>query len=120
LAIDDSPDSLQVLHLLLKRNGASVITADSAVEALKILDQKTPNIIICDIGMPGEDGYSFLQKLRSGETLAGKSHIPAAALTAYTREEEKKEALKSGFQVHLSKPIQESVLVDAVARLAGI
>ena len=120
LAIDDSPDSLQVLRLLLKRNGASVVAAASAAEALDILKSTTPDIIICDIGMPGEDGYSFLQRLRKIETSEGKSHIPAAALTAYTREEEKQEAFKSGFQVHLSKPIQEALLIHSVARLAGL
>lgn len=118
LAIDDSPDSLVVLSLILKRNGATVITAGSAAEAFEILRETTPNVIICDIGMPVEDGYSFLHRLRDTETTTGKAHVPAAALTAYTRDEEKQEALKAGYQIHLSKPIQEQVLVSSVAGLA--
>lgn len=118
LAIDDSADSLMVVSLILRRYGATVTTAGSAAEAFEILRKATPNVIICDIGMPVEDGYSFLHRLRDTETTMGKSHVPAAALTAYTREEEKREALKAGYQVHLSKPIEEQLLISTVAGLA--
>ncbi len=118
LTIDDSSDSLALISILLKRHGASVTTATSAVEALRILGEVAPNVIICDIGMPIEDGYSFLQKFRQSESTTGKTPIPVAALTAYTRDEEKQEAYKAGYQVHLSKPIDESLLVQTVANLA--
>lgn len=118
LAIDDSPDSLMVVSLILRRYGTSVTTAASAAEAFEILRTAAPNVIICDIGMPIEDGYSFLHRLRDKETSMGKSHVPAAALTAYTREKEKREALNTGYQVYLSKPIEEQLLISTVAGLA--
>jgi signal transduction histidine kinase len=120
LAIDDSPDSLVVLSLMLKRYGATVTTAESAAEAFEILRETTPSIILCDIGMPVEDGYSFLHRLRETETAKGKAHVPAAALTAYTSSDEKRVALEAGFQAHLSKPIDEQVLVNTVVGLARL
>lgn len=119
LAIDDSSDTLDVLSLLLKRYGASVFTAESAAQATKLLATLRPHVIVCDIGMPDEDGYTFIKRLRAEEASKGLLKTPATALTAFTHEEDKKEALRSGFQAHLSKPIDEQLLVKTVSSLAG-
>lgn len=89
------------------------------LDLLKISNVAPLEVIVCDIGMPGKDGYTFLRKLRAVELEKGKSHIPAAALTAYTREEEKREALNAGFQIHLSKPIEEHALIHAIGNLTA-
>lgn len=120
LAIDDSPDSLILTRALLQRSGAIVTTAGSATEARTVLSKANPDVIISDIGMPEEDGYTFLRKLRAAETATGQKHVPAAALTAYTREEERKEALQSGFQAHLSKPIEEKALIKTLTELTSL
>jgi len=97
--------------------GAEVVEAGSAPEAMGVLATRTPDVILCDIGMPEEDGYTLIQRIRSRPGKAGQ--IPAAALTAWTEPEDRDRALASGFQIHLPKPIQPDALVEAVAHLAG-
>jgi len=118
LVIDDAEDVLSLLELWLKKHGADVIAANSAFEALKILDNGAePNVILSDIGMPGLDGYGFIRRVRARSSqLGGKT--PAAALTAYATEEEAKKAVAAGFQVHLAKPISSWAVVQAVEKLA--
>lgn len=118
LVIDDSVDSLILTKVLLQRYGAKVTTAGSSAQALELLKTITPDVIVCDIGMPEEDGYTFLGKLREREKSENKKSIPATALTAYTREEEKKQAFKVGFQSHLSKPVEEDALVKTIFKLS--
>src|SRR5437773_2777442 len=89
----------------------------SAPEAMGVHATRTPDVILCDIGMPEEDGYTLIQRIRSRPGKAGQ--IPAAALTAWTEPEDRDRALASGFQIHLHKPIQPDALVEAVAHLAG-
>ncbi|MCB0370932.1 MAG: response regulator, partial [Bdellovibrionales bacterium] len=105
LVIDDSLDMLMLINFILKRYGAKVTTASSANEAHKFLMGKKPQIIICDISMPDEDGYTFIKKLRSREMQLGQTPIPAATLTAFTKEDEKKKAHLAGFEEFLSKPV---------------
>ncbi|MCK6599463.1 MAG: ATP-binding protein, partial [Bdellovibrionaceae bacterium] len=118
LVIDDSVDSLILTKTLLQKNGAKVTTANSSAQALKLLTEITPNVIVCDIGMPDEDGYTFLRKLRERENQQKVKNIPATALTAYTREEEKNEAYRVGFQSHLSKPVDQNALVKVIYSLS--
>lgn len=116
LLVDDSPDLLLLISHWLSHSGAIVFVAKSAQEALEILSHEKPDVILSDIGMPGEDGYQLIQKIRSLPPESGGT-IPAAAITAYAREEEEQKALISGFQLHLPKPINGKTLVDAVTYL---
>jgi CheY-like chemotaxis protein len=114
LAVDDDTDALMLLREVLEAAGASVMIAGSAGEALALLESETPpDVLISDIGMPGVDGFELIGRIRrmGDETLGG---IPAAALTAYARSEDRTRVLQSGFQMHLSKPINPSELAAAV------
>jgi CheY-like chemotaxis protein len=102
---------------LLRRNGATVSTARSSAEALGVLSTLKPNVIVCDIGMPDENGYAFIRKMRAIEMATGRYHVPAAALTAYARDEDRQDAFRAGFQVHLVKPVEEKSLVKTIAGL---
>jgi len=98
---------------MLEAHGAEVRGASSAAEGFAALDRFTPQVILCDIAMPGDDGHAFIRRLRS----RGRE-IPAAALTALASEEDRKRAFESGFQMHLAKPIDSDRLATAVATLA--
>jgi PAS domain S-box-containing protein len=112
LVVDDEPDSLEVLREVLEGAGAKVTTAASAREAFDIIDRGGPfALIISDIGMPEIDGYSFIRRIRSGESGAS---VPAIALTAYARASDAALALDAGYQEHLVKPVDEQKLLHAV------
>ena len=116
MVVDDDDESRHVVAAHLESCEATVLTAMSAPEALELLQQNEVNVLLADIAMPGEDGYSLIRRLRG---LNGSvASIPAAALTAFAREEDRQEALDAGFQLHLSKPIEAGSLVAAVATLA--
>lgn len=117
LAIDDQADACEAYARLLGRAGAEVRTAESVAAALGILSHWTPHVILCDIGMPGQDGYTFIQILRAGPVVAGR-HIPALALTAFTRPEDRNRALEAGFNGYLTKPVNLHELTRKVAELA--
>ena len=116
LLIEDSIDSKELLLRLLSRLGMAVRDADSAARAREILKSYTPDLIISDIGMPEESGVEFIKRLRMSRDQRIRN-IPALALTAYVRSEERDEALRSGFQRHLSKPVVKDALVDAINEL---
>ena len=118
LCIDDEPDARDLLRTLLERCKAIVTTAASPSEALGMLAQARPDVIVSDIGMPGEDGYSFIRKLRSRSREDG-GRTPAVALTAYARAEDRTRALVEGFQSHAAKPIDPQELLVVIANLAG-
>ncbi|HEX3250141.1 MAG TPA: ATP-binding protein [Pyrinomonadaceae bacterium] len=118
LVVDDEPDTRELISEVLKECGSEVITSRSAVEALEALEQYKPDILISDLGMPDEDGYSLISKIRALPAERG-GQIPAAALTAYARAEDRMRVLRSGFQFHLPKPIDSAELVTVVASLAG-
>jgi signal transduction histidine kinase/ActR/RegA family two-component response regulator len=120
LVIDDSIDSLILTKILLQRLGAVVTTASSSAKALELLEELKPDVIVCDIGMPEEDGYTFLKKYHALEAKKNRRPIPATALTAYTRDEEKKQAFQIGFQSHLSKPVEETALVKTIFKLSHL
>jgi len=117
LVVDDDDDSRELLVATLEHYGAVVVTAASVVQALETLQQVPVHVLLSDIAMPGEDGYSLIRQLRAREA-SGASHVPAAALTSLAREEDRSRALRAGFQLHLVKPIDARSLVEAVAMLA--
>jgi len=116
LAVDDQQDSLTVTNRVLTRAGAEVRTATSAAEALSILSDWLPDIIVSDIGMPGQDGYTFIRAVRALPRL-GISCVPAVALSAFARESDRKAAIDAGFDDHLAKPVEAVVLLQKVAEL---
>lgn len=118
LVVDDEADARELLSTLLTFQGADVKAAASAGEALEMLQSWKPNLLISDIGMPQEDGYTLIRKVRMLESEA-LSQLPAIALTAYAREEDRIHALEAGFQQHLSKPTDPNELVNAIAQLVG-
>jgi signal transduction histidine kinase/CheY-like chemotaxis protein len=116
MIVDDDDESRHVVAAHLESCEADVLTAGSAPEAFELLQQHTVHVLLADIAMPGEDGYSLIRRLRALN--APISSVPAAALTAFAREEDRQEALDAGFQLHLSKPIDAASLIAAVATLA--
>ncbi len=116
LVVDDEPDTLLMLKVGLSRCGAEVMTAESSKEALDALDAGRFDVLISDIGMPGEDGYEMIRKIRARPAEAGGS-IPAIALTAYARVEDRLQALRSGFQMHVPKPVELAELVAVTSSL---
>jgi signal transduction histidine kinase/ActR/RegA family two-component response regulator len=115
LVVDDDPDAREVLRTILEDAGAQVTTSSSARETREILCDLHPDLLIADIGMPEEDGYSLILSIRNLET--GPDHVPAIALTAHTRPEDVEHALASGFQMHMAKPIDSTRLVASIASL---
>ncbi|HEX8096631.1 MAG TPA: ATP-binding protein, partial [Pyrinomonadaceae bacterium] len=116
LVVDDDPDALALLGTILTRAGAEVVSASSASAALEVLERTSVDLIISDIGMPGEDGYELIRKVRALAARRGE-RIPAIALTAYAREEDRVRSLAEGFQAHIVKPSEPGELLRAVAAL---
>ena len=115
LVVDDDEESVRVVAAHLERHQALVLTAASAGDALALVQRERIDVLLADIAMPNEDGYTLIRKVRA--LPAPAAAIPAAALTAFVRDEDRRQALGAGFQVHLAKPIDPHALVDAVARL---
>ncbi|MFN2493425.1 MAG: ATP-binding protein, partial [Pyrinomonadaceae bacterium] len=118
LVVDDEVDSCEMLEFILEGCGAQVKTTRSAAAALEAMAEDTFDVLISDIGMPNEDGYSLIAKVRALTKERG-GEVPAAALTAYAGEEDRIRVLRSGFQIHVPKPIGPGELVAVVANLAG-
>jgi signal transduction histidine kinase/ActR/RegA family two-component response regulator len=118
LVVDDEADTRELLRVVLGRCGAEVTTAASAVEALDLIERLRPDVLISDIGMAGEDGYELIRKVRALPAESG-GRIPAVALTAYARTEDRLRVLRSGYQMHIPKPVELTELVAIVANLAG-
>ena len=117
LTVDDESDALMLVRDVLERAGATVIMADSAEAALEALSNEVPDVMVTDLGMPKMDGFALLEAVRASANEAVRG-VPAAALTAYARSEDRTRALRSGFQMHLAKPIDPAELVAAVSMLA--
>jgi PAS domain S-box-containing protein len=117
LVVDDESDARDLLTLVLNQHGAEVTAVAAAAAALEEMGHLLPDVIVCDIGMPDEDGYSFISKVREMEPERG-GRIPAVALTAYTRPEERMRALQGGYETYVPKPIEVTELVAVVASLA--
>ena len=118
LVVDDEADARELVEAVLTRYGASVKVAASAHEAFREVRYWRPDVLVADIGMPVEDGYSLLRRIRALSSAEGGS-IPAAALTAYAQLGDRERALAAGFQEHVSKPVPPDQLALVVARLAG-
>jgi signal transduction histidine kinase/ActR/RegA family two-component response regulator len=118
LFVDDEADAREIISMMLAQGGAEVRTAVSTTEALASCDEWRPDVLISDIGMPGEDGYTLMKKLRARESERG-GHIPAIALTAYGRGEDCRHALSVGYEYHIPKPVEPEDLMVAVASLAN-
>jgi PAS domain S-box-containing protein len=117
LVVDDDADGRELVAATLEHYGAGVMTAASAAEALDLLQTKRVSVLLADIAMPDEDGYSLIRKLRALPS-PQRAAIPAAALTSFAREEDRQHAIQAGFQLHLTKPIDTRSLVHAVVNLA--
>ena len=118
LLVDDEPDARNLLGLILTSYEAEVRDCASAAEALQILDEWQPDVMVSDIGMPVEDGYELMRKVRACEPERG-GLVSALALTAYARAEEAQRATAAGYQAHIPKPVEPGELATAVASLAG-
>jgi PAS domain S-box-containing protein len=116
LVVDDEPDARELLSAILLRAGAEVATASSAAEALEMLQRRGADVLISDIGMPDEDGYGLLRQVRALDGNRARE-IPAVALTAFARPEDRSRALAAGFQRHMAKPIDPAEFTDVVAQL---
>jgi CheY-like chemotaxis protein len=118
LVVDDEPDTLELLRALLEHCKARVLTATSAAEALRVVDESRPDVLITDIGMPVEDGYTLLRRLRGlPEERGGRT--PVVALTAFAGGEDQVRGLESGFDRYFPKPIEPTELIVALADLTG-
>ena len=118
LVVDDNEDACELVGLIMEQCGASVTLVWSTLQALEVFNENPHDILICDIGMPGEDGYSLISRLRARQPEQG-GRIPAIALTAFSEPEERTRILQSGFQMYVGKPVEPSDLVAAVCRLSG-
>jgi CheY-like chemotaxis protein len=118
LVVDDQPDSRALLERVLAECKARVLVASTADAALLAVQAEKPNVLVSDIGMPEMDGYELLQRIRAlGEAKGGK--LPAIALTAFARPEDRTRARRAGFQIHLSKPVEPSELIATIAGIVG-
>jgi CheY-like chemotaxis protein len=118
LVVDDEIDARDLVKMLLEMAGAAVSTAASASEAMEMILKERPDVLVCDIGMQDEDGYSLLRRLRALEKKEDGA-LPAIALSAYARAEDRTKAIRSGFQNHLAKPVEPAELLAVVSSLAG-
>jgi hypothetical protein len=115
MIVDDEAETRELLRILLASHGADVAIYGSGSEALAQIDNWKPQVIVSDIGMPVQDGYTFIRKVRALGSDADQ--IPAIALTAYARAEDRMRALAAGFQMHVPKPVEASELVMVIASL---
>lgn len=117
LLVDDDTDTLKLMTTALTRRHATVTAVSSAGEAIQAIRRRRPDVLVSDIAMPGEDGYGLIEKVRSLESNETET-IPAVAITAYAKEEDRERALSSGFQIYLAKPVELTELISVVARAA--
>jgi len=121
MIVDDELDARELLTVMLQQRGAKVIAASSAAEALELLAKASngsmPDVLVSDIGMPGQDGFDLISMIRAMEPERG-GNIPAIALTAYARSEDRARVLAAGFQHHVPKPVGPATLAIAVANVA--
>lgn len=117
LVVDDDPDTCDALVAALQWFGATVLSASSAKDALHIVERDQPDLLISDIAMPNEDGYMLIKKIRELNSQLGR--IPAIALTAHAKQEDRLRALAAGFQEHMAKPVDPAELVKVVFDLMG-
>jgi CheY-like chemotaxis protein len=118
LIVDDDQDGRSVIARILEGRGALTECAPNAQEALKVLSKDEFDVFLSDIGMPTVDGYELIRRVRRMESPSGR--IPAIAVTAYARPEDRQRALLAGYQMHLCKPIETAELVAGIASLLSL
>ncbi|HEU4509321.1 MAG TPA: response regulator, partial [Pyrinomonadaceae bacterium] len=118
LLVEDDDDSRKLLGTMLKRYGARVTSTKSAAEALNVFADEPPDLMVSDIGMPDEDGYQLMRKIRARPKEQG-GLAPAIALTGYASRKDRERALDAGYQQHMAKPIEQTELIAAIAALVG-
>ena len=116
VAVDDDRDAIELVRDILESGGAQVTTASSAPEALDLLQRLHPDVLVADLGLPLVDGFDLIKRVRALDDPVARG-VPAAALTAYARSEDRSKALRSGYQMHLAKPIDPAELIAAVVAL---
>jgi CheY-like chemotaxis protein len=120
LVVDDADDARELIETALTQYGADVVAVSSAAEAYRLItadpSQWRPDVMVTDIGMPGEDGYSLIHRVREWERGRG-AYIPAVALTAYGRVEDRVRALNAGFQMHVTKPVDPAELAAVIVSM---
>ena len=114
LVVEDDEDSRELLCELLKLAGAQVLGAQSTMAALDVIEGFGPDVLISDIGLPQEDGYVLIRKVRDLEKKRGTGPLPAIALTGYTQREYAERIRAAGYQAHLTKPVEPECLVDTI------
>lgn len=119
LVVDDEPDTRELLAEVLQQCGCSVLTASSAEDAFAILDRASPRVAVCDIGMPEIDGYEFIERVRKRPADKG-GRLVAVALTAFAGTEDRRRALRAGYQMHVAKPVEPAEFVTVLANLAQL
>ena len=117
VAVDDDQDALMLLRVVLESAGADVTTVSSSLDAVATVERTKPHVVVLDIGMPDMDGFEVVARIRASEDPLVRT-VPAAALTAFARSEDRTKALRSGFEMHLAKPVDPAELVASVATLA--
>jgi two-component system CheB/CheR fusion protein len=116
LAVDDDPDTTDLLRYLLEMNGATVITANSGAEALQLVGERSVDVVLSDISMPSMDGFEFVRRLRA---LPGKQEVRVIALTGFGREEDIRQVREEGFVAHITKPPDVEMLLGFVRTLSA-
>jgi CheY-like chemotaxis protein len=116
LLVEDEADARDLLVMMLEQFGAQVMAAGSASEALQAMESAVPDVLVSDIAMPVVDGYTLIRRIRALESERG-APIPAVALTAYARGEDRQRALEAGFQVHVPKPVEPEDLASVLVKL---
>ena len=118
LVVDDEADARDLVSTILTRCGSEVRCSESVAEAMQVFREWDPDLLVSDVGMPHEDGYSLIKKVRKLRS-KGAKQIPALALTAYATDEDRSRALSAGFQAHLTKPIEPGLLITSIATALG-
>jgi CheY-like chemotaxis protein len=116
LVVDDNPDTCELFRTILVQQGARVTSATSTYEAMRAFESAEPDVMICDLGMPGRDGLEFIRYIRSHPA---RKAVTAVAATAYAKPEDRERALAAGFDEYLTKPVEPVDLVEIIARVAG-
>ena len=118
LVVEDDIETRKLIRIMLEGAGARVTTVASARQALTAIARSRPHVLIVDVGLPGQDGYALMRQVQRLFGARGEK-IPAVALTAYTRLEDRKRALSAGFNIHVPKPPDPGQLIAVVAELTG-